>query len=530
MSEPLKSIKLVTGFLTVGVWTLASRVLGFVRDVLLAAFLGSGAVAEAFLIAFSLPNMFRRFFAEGAFNSAFVPLFSKKLQTNEGQERFAQEAFVALGSLLILLTLLAQLVMPWLVLAMASGFFGDERFELATNYGRIVFVYVLFVSLAALLSAVLNATGRFAVAAAAPVALNVILIGAISLAFFIHSNQATIDVPLDRYIGRYLVWGVVAAGIAQFGLVWWASAKAGYPLRPEIPRLSPDVRRLVVIAAPSILAAGVVQINLLVGRQIGSFFDGAIAWLAFADRLYQLPLGVIGIAIGVVLLPDLARRLQAEDGAGGRAALSRAAEIAMALTIPATISLMVIPSELVSVLFGRGAFSDNDVTATALAITVYAVGLPAFVLQKILQPLYFAREDTRTPFLFAVVAMAVNALVAILMAYMLGFIGAAIGTSVAAWVMFWLLMRGRRVMGTVATFDHQFQSRLPRMIFASVVMGATLYGLSGLLASTLAVDGWRWFALLIIVLVGALTYFAVGWLVGAFKLTDFKRALQRERD
>ncbi len=529
MSEPLRSIKLVTNFVTVGVWTLVSRVLGFVRDVLLAAFLGSGAVAEAFLIAFSLPNMFRRFFAEGAFNSAFVPLFSKKLQANDGPEHFAREAFAVLGSLLILLTLLAQLVMPWLVLAMASGFFGDARFELATSYGRIVFIYVLFVSLAALLSAVLNATGRFAVAAAAPVALNVILILVMLLAYLIHSNQISAKVPLDQFIGRHLVWGVVAAGVAQFGLVWWATAKAGYTLRLAIPRLSPDVRHLVVIAAPSVLAAGVVQINLLVGRQIGSFFEGAITWLAFADRLYQLPLGVIGIAIGVVLLPDLARRLQAEDVAGGRVALSRAGEMAMALTIPASVALMVIPSELVSVLFGRGAFTDHDVAATALAITVYATGLPAFVLQKILQPLYFAREDTRSPFLFAVVAMAVNALVAILMAYALGFIGAAIGTSVAAWVMFWLLMRGRGAMGAVATFDRQFQSRIPRMILAAIVMGVTLYGLSWLSAAALAVDGWRWLALSFVVVAGILIYFAAGWLFGAFKLTDFIRALQRER-
>ena len=283
----MKPIRLVSGFLTVGVWTLLSRIFGFVRDIMIAAYLGTGPVAEAFLVAFSLPNMFRRFFAEGAFNMAFVPMFSKKLEGDDDAADFARDAFTGLATILIGFTLLATVFMPFLVMAMASGFLGDERFDLAVAYGRIAFPYILFISLAALLSGVLNATGRFVAAAAAPVLLNVIFVAAILL-----GNR------LGWPVGDTLAWAVPLAGIAQLVLVWIAASRAGFRLIPRRPRLTPDLKRLAIIAAPAALAGGVVQINLLVGRQVASFFDGAIAWLSYADRLYQLPLGVVGIAIG----------------------------------------------------------------------------------------------------------------------------------------------------------------------------------------------------------------------------------------
>ena len=527
----MKPIRLVTGFLTVGVWTLLSRVFGFVRDVMIAAFLGAGPVAEAFLIAFSLPNMFRRFFAEGAFNTAFVPLFSKKLQGGEDARTFAQDAFSALASFLIAFTLLAQLAMPWLVLAMASGFAGDVRFDIAVDFGRVAFVYILFISLAALLSGVLNATGRFAAAAAAPVLLNAILIGVIWAAFQSYSGPEGEVLPgvtgLSLHIGTWMTWAVPIAGIAQMGLVWWAAKRAGFAMRLRLPRLTPDLKKLAIIALPAMLAGGVVQINLLVGRQVASFFDGAIAWLSYADRLYQLPLGVVGIAIGVVLLPDLSRRLRAGDDAGGKDALSRAAEMSMALTVPSAVALIVIPGALVSVLFGRGAFTPDDVDATALAVAVYGAGLPAFVLQKVLQPLYFAREDTRTPFRFALVAMVVNAAVAVAMAWAIGFIGAAIGTTVAAWAMVWLLWRGTRGMGEVARFDTRFRTRLPKIIAASVLMGVALIAFAYLLAPLLVIGGVRWIGLLVLILGGMAVYFGAGHVIGAFRLGEFRRALRR---
>ena len=407
----MKPIRLMSGFLTVGVWTLASRVLGFVRDAMILAYLGTGPLYEAYVVAFRLPNMFRRFFAEGAFNMAFVPMFSKKLQRGEGAREFAQEAFAGLASALIVLTLLAQAAMPWLILGLASGFAGQPQFPLTVEFGRIAFPYVLFISLAALLSGVLNATGRFAAAAAAPVLLNAMVIAAMAAA-----------AALGGDVARALIWTIPAAGVAQLALVWIAASRAGFALRPARPRLSPDIRRLVRIAVPAALAGGVMQVNLLVGQQVASFFERAVGWLYAADRLYQLPLGIVGIAIGVVLLPDLSRRLAALDDAGGRAALSRAAEVALALTVPAAVALVVIPLPLVSVLFQRGAATAADSAAIAQAVAIYGLGLPAFVLQKILQPLFFAREDTRTPFRYAVAAMLVNAAAAVGLAPLLGWL------------------------------------------------------------------------------------------------------------
>ena len=308
----MKPIRLMSGFLTVGVWTLLSRILGFVRDAMILAFLGTGPLYEAYVVAFRLPNMFRRFFAEGAFNMAFVPMFSKRLESGGDAQDFAEQALAGLASVLIVLTLIAQAAMPWLILALASGFAGEETFDLSVEFARITFPYILFVSIAALLSGVLNATGRFAAAAAAPVLLNVILITAMALTAWAGADVA-----------RALIWGIPVAGVAQMVLVWVAARRAGFPLRLRRPRLSPELGRLVRVAVPAALAGGVVQVNLLVGQQVASYFDRAVGWLYAADRLYQLPLGVVGIAIGVVLLPDLSRRLAAKDDAGGRVALSQ---------------------------------------------------------------------------------------------------------------------------------------------------------------------------------------------------------------
>ena len=510
-------IRLVSGFVTVGFWTLMSRLLGFARDIMIAAYLGTGPVAEAFLIAFSLPNMFRRFFAEGAFNMAFVPMFSKKLAKDEDAEGFARDAFAGLATVLIVLAVVAHLAMPWLVLAMASGFADDARFDLAVSYGRIAFPYILFISLAALLSGVLNATGRFMAAAAAPLVLNILFIGAMVLA-----AQAGWD------IGDTLIWAVPVAGVAQMATVWIAVRRAGYRLMPRRPRLTPELKRLAVIAAPAALAGGVVQINLLVGRQVASFFDGAVAWLSYADRLYQLPLGVVGIAVGVVLLPDLSRRLGNGDTAGGRDALNRAAELSLALTIPAAVALMVIPVPLVSVLFERGAFTADDTVATALAVAIYGLGLPAFVLQKVLQPLFFAREDTRRPFYVALVAMAINAGLAIGLAAQIGYIAAAVGTTAAGWVTVLLLWLWSRGIGEAAQTDSRLRRRIGRILIAALLMGALLVGVSTLMTPYFGIARLRYLALAGLVAVGIVSYFGFGQLLGAFRLSEFSRAMRRQ--
>ncbi|PZX18391.1 putative peptidoglycan lipid II flippase [Palleronia aestuarii] len=524
--------RLMRGFLTVGVWTFVSRIVGFARDILIAAFLGTGVVAEAFLIAFALPNMFRRFFAEGAFNMAFVPMFSKRLEGGEDPREFAQDAFSGMLLILTLFTILGVIFMPLLVYAMASGFAGDERFPLAVIYGRIAFPYILFISLAALLSGVLNANGRFLAAAAAPVLLNIVFIASMLVGWAMGRPITDglgigIDNLLGLRVGDTLAFSVPFAGAVQFALVWWAAARAGFKLTITRPRLTPDMRRLARIAAPAALAGGVVQVNLLVGRQVASFFDGAVAWLSYADRLYQLPLGVVGIAIGVVLLPDLSRRLRAEDTAGGQHAMSRAAEFALVLTVPCAVAFLVIPLPLSTTLFQRGAFDADDAAATAAALAVYGLGLPAFVLQKVWQPLYFAREDTRSPFHFALWALVINALVAIGLAPVIGFLAAALGTTLAGWAMAILLIRRARPMGEAARLDDRFRRRMPRILLASVGMGICLWITQILLGALLGLGAWQFLALGILIGAGIVSYAVIGQLVGALSLGELKGIVRR---
>ena len=457
----MKIVSLSSNFFSVSIWTLASRILGFVRDILMAAFLGTGPLAEAFLVAFSLPNMFRRFFAEGALNMAFVPLFSKKLDVDtEDAHSFASETFVILGTGLLILTILAQICMPVLVFSMASGFYGDGRFDQAIDLGRITFPYILFISLAALISGILNASGKFKTAAAAPIILNIVLILSMISADF-----------LKLEISLALAIAVPISGALQLFLVYRSARKIGFELKFRLPKLTPDIKKLMMIAFPAALAGGVVQINLLVGRQIASGTEGAIAWLSYADRLYQLPLGVVGIAVGIVLLPDLSRRLISDDFVGAQNAFNKSAEFALNLTIPASLALILIPIEIITTLFERGEFNAYDTKQTAIALAIYGIGLPAFVLQKVLQPIYFAREDTKTPFRFALIAMVLNALIAIGLEPKIGFISAAIATSTAGWSMLLLLWFGTRKFKGALKFDSNFYKKILTIIIASAIMG-----------------------------------------------------------
>ena len=513
-------IRLLRGFATVGGWTLASRVLGFGRDILIAAFLGAGPVAEAFFVAFRLPNMFRRLFAEGAFNMAFVPLFAKKLEGDGAGEarRFAEEAMAVLLTALIALTVVAQLAMPWFVLALASGFddAGDDggRLDLAVAFSRVVFPYIVFISLAALFSGILNSFGKFSAAAAAPVLLNVILIGAMALA-----------AGVGWEVGPALGWAVFAAGIAQLGLVVWAARRAGMSLKLRLPRLTPDVKRLVTLGVPAALAGGVMQINLLVGTQVASYFDGAVSWLWYADRLYQLPLGVVGVAIGVVLLPELSRRVRAGDTEGAGQAMNRAAEFCLMLTLPATVALIVVPGLVTAVLFERGAFTASDTAATAAALSIYAFGLPAFVLQKVLQPAFFAREDTRTPLRCAVASMVVNVVIAVGGAPFAGYLAAAVGTTVAGWVNLVLLWRATRGLGDEVAIDARLAKRWPRILAASLAMGVLVLGLAE--AQAVMLPGWRAPGLVLIVVAGAVGYAAAAAALGAFRIREVRAAMSR---
>ena len=482
-------------FLTVSGWTLISRVAGLLRDLMLAAYLGTGVIAEAFQAAFSLPNLFRRFFAEGAFNLAFVPLYTKKLAAQKDNEEFASEALSTLAGLLILLTLLSQLFMPYLIYAMASGFAGNDRFDFAVELSRIIFPYIIFISLTALFSGILNSHRHFIAAAAAPVLLNIILIISMIL-----SAKTKWD------IGITLSWGVFCAGIAQMSLVYFAVRRLGIKLTLRFPKFTPDIKKLFILAVPAILTGGVVQINLLVGRQVASYFEGAFAWLYYADRLYQLPLGVVGIAIGIVLLPELSRALINKNSLDGQNAFNRALEFSLLLTVPAAVALIIIPLSLISVIFERGAFTNLDTISTSQALAIYGLGLPAFVLQKVLQPLFFAREDTRSPFIFALLAMFLNVSLAICLSFYVGFLAAAIGTSISSWVMIFLLWNGCKKMGDSSRIDARLKRNLPFIILSSILMGLIIYIVQYFLNNSLHTPNIRYLMLTILIFSGIISY------------------------
>ncbi|MFN3867709.1 MAG: murein biosynthesis integral membrane protein MurJ [Hyphomicrobiaceae bacterium] len=476
-------MKLYKAFATVGGLTMVSRILGFVRDILIAGALGSGAIADAFFVAFRFPNLFRRLFGEGAFNSAFVPLFAKRLE-GEGEaaaKQFAEEAMAGLTLVLVVVSAVLMLAMPWLMMVLAPGFVSDPaKYDLAVDLTQIAFPYLACLSLVALLSGVLNSMHRFWAAAAAPILLNIVLISAISLAIWLGYSGK----PEAGYV---LAVGVFVAGVAQLAMLWVAVRRAGLRLRFVRPRYSDGVKRLVELGIPGLISGGITQINIVVGTIIASLQAGAVSYLYYADRLYQLPLGIVGVAVGVVLLPDLSRRLRAGDRAAAFDSQNRSLEFALMLTLPAAVALAVAAHPIIQVLFERGAFTAADTPKTALALAAFAIGLPAFVLIKVFQPAFFAREDTKTPMRYAGVNLVVNAGLSIALFFLfreIGFephVGIALATSVAAWINALMLFLTLRARGDFE-FDARLARNLPVIGLATVAMAGALYGVMVLAA------------------------------------------------
>lgn len=473
-------MSLLRNFVTVGGATASSRVLGFVRDMFLAAALGTGPIADAFFVAFRFPNLFRRLFAEGAFNSAFIPLFTRSLEDGGTEEarRFGREALAALLTLLLIVTAIAEILMPVLMYGLAPGFSADpEKFNLTILLTRIAFPYLTLVSLVALFSGVLNARGKFAVAAFAPTLLNVVFIGALAIVILT-------DLHETRSAGIILSAATGIGGIAQLALVVWAAKRNGVGLRLVFPRLTPDVKRLWRLAVPGILAGGVTQINLVIGTIIASMAPSAVSYLYYADRVYQLPLGIVGVAIGVVLLPDLTRQLRSGRPDVASHTQNRALEFSLALTLPAAVALAVLATPIIAVLFERGVFGAEDTRATATALTAFAIGLPGFVLIKVFQPAFFAREDTKTPMRFAAVSVAVNIAGSLALFPFLQHVGIAIATSAAGWLNAALLASVLLRRGDFVA-DSGLRRRLLLLLLASLLMGAVLFFGIGLFDSWL---------------------------------------------
>src|SRR5690242_8422759 len=357
---------------TVGSYTLVSRVFGFIRDILTAAILGAGPVADAFFVAQRLPNLFRSLFAEGAFSAAFVPLASGALAEGgkPALRSFAEEALAVLFAALFAFVLLGEICMPWVMRVIAPGFEAEPaKFDLVITLTRITFPYLLFISLTALQGGLLNTVDRFAAPAATPILLNLFLIAGLLLMAHFHWQN-----------GEVLAWALSAAGVAQFLWLMASCAKAGVALRLRLPRLTPAVRQTLKIMGPGVLGAGVTQLNLLISTALASLLPGgSVSYLYYADRLNQLPLGVVGIAVGTAILPPLSRQLRLGLAADAVDTQNRGVELALLLTLPAAVALAMLATPILGVLFQRGAFGPADTAATAAALAAYAAGLPAFV-------------------------------------------------------------------------------------------------------------------------------------------------------
>lgn len=518
-------MSLVKKFATVGGATLGSRVLGFARETLMAAALGTGPMADAFYAAFRFPNLFRRLFAEGAFNAAFVPLFAKEIEAGgiDGAKRFSEEVFGVLFTVLLMLTIAMELLMPLIVAwVIAPGFVDDaEKFDTTVKLAVVMFPYLMCMSLTAMLSGMLNSLHHYFAAAVAPVFLNVVLIGALAYGLWQGAS------PLQT--AWYLSWGVLAAGLLQMAVLYAGVRHAGMRIGFRRPRMTANVRRLLWLALPAAVTGGITQINQLIGQMIASTKDGAIAALQYADRVYQLPLGVVGIAVGVVLLPELARALKGGHEREAGNLQNRSMEFVLFLTLPAAGALWVISDEIVRVLYERGAFGTDTTSIVAGTLAIYGLGLPGFVMIKALNPGFFAREDTKTPMRITLLSVVVNCVLAVSLFPFFHERGIATAEAVSGWLTA-LLLFVTLVRRGHWPLEKALAWRVARLLIATLVMAATLEYASGWLASRLASAAplhEQVLALGLLVVLAMIVYFSVAFLIGGADLGMIRRNLKR---
>ena len=506
--------------------TLTSRVLGFARDVVLAARIGAGPIGDAWATALMFPNLFRRIFAEGAFAQAFVPSYSRTLEESgpEAARLVAEEAMRVLFAATAAITLLAQFAMPWIMLAIHGGQSEDaENFSLAILLTRITMPYLTCMSLAALFSGVLNSAGRFILSAGAPTILNICLIlsGFVSIA------------PVE--VAKAAATAVFIAGILQALALYWGVRRQ--KLRLSLigwPRMTLRVKHILLLAIPGTIAASGTQINILVSQFLASYEVGAKTWLYYADRLYQLPLGLVGVAVGVAILPRLSKAARREDGADGQRMMDEGVGLAMALTLPAAAALFIAPAFFIEGIFARGAFLSEDAQQAGLALIHYAWGVPAFVLIKVLAPGFFAREDTKTPMRFALVSVVINTVLGAGLFFWFsslggyGYPGLAIATSIAAWANALLLAFGLAKRGWYRP-SPALLSRLIRAGLATVAMSGVLWiALQHVALIRAHIYDSKLVTALIIIFASMLVYALAALIFGAVRPREFISALKRD--
>lgn len=507
---------------TVSGLTIVSRVAGFVRDTLTATFMGAGFEADAFFVAQRLPNLFRSLFAEGAFAAAFVPLYTTEKEKNgpDAAQRFAGEALALLVAFLTPVTILIILGMPWIIQIIAPGF-GDEphKYEMAVRFSRITFPYLLLISITALQTGVLNARGRFGPGAAAPVMLNIVMIGGLLISDYFHFG-----------VGETQSWAMAIAGGTQ--ALWLAiscyNARASIPLLR--PRLTEASRRLFRQIGPGAIGAGASQINLLISTILASTLPtGSVSYLYYADRLNQLPLGIVGIAVATTLLPILSQHEASGQTDKVRHYVSRGVEFCLLLGLPSAIGLGLAAQPIIATLFEHGAFGANDTVETAKALMAYTLGIPAFLLIKVFASRFFARHDTKTPVRIAIASMAVNVILSLALLGPMAHVGMALANALATWsnaaILYFILhKKGERLI------DDKLKRRLPRLILAAAVMAAvTLWAThtwGGLFANASLTS--KLLNLSMIIGLSSAAYAVLLQVTGAFRLGEILGFLKRK--
>ena len=498
---------------TFGFFTLISRLLGYLRDILIAIFLGTGALADVLFVAFRIPNTFRRLFSEGTFNAAFVPSYSSEILRGKKQSnKFANNVFNILFLGLFFLVFLVQIFMPIFVSIIAPGFIDDvEKIELAINLTRITFPFLFFISLASFFAAILNSHNRFAVASAAPIILNIILIG---ILFFSKS--------LGDQLVYYLSYGVSLAGILQL-LFLYKFVRKFYSLKFNFKiKTDNKVKVFFKKLLPSIFSSGVTQINILVGTIIASFQASAVSYLYYADRIYQINLAIAGIAIGVVVLPQLSKHIQSKKKDKILLIQNKALELSLFLSLPASIALIIGSEEIISSLFGYGSFNEISVSNSAKALYYFALGLPAFALIKVFSSFFFANHNTKTPFYISLISVLLNIIISIYYFNKIGFIAIPIATTISSWfnaLLLFIFLKKKDLFN----FNRIFLVRFIKIVIATIIMGVFFSFLTSYFQEELSFSqNLKSFYLIISVVLALLFYLFVSYLIKAFKISDIK--------
>ena len=498
---------------TFGFYTIISRLLGYLRDILIAIFLGTGLLADAFFVAFRIPNTFRRLFSEGTFNAAFVPSYSSEILIGKKQSnKFANDIFNLLFIALLFLTVVVQIFMPAFVYIIAPGFVNDfEKMEIAINLTRITFPFLLFICLASFFSAILNSHNKFAAAAAAPIILNIVLV---SILLFSKS--------LGDQLVYYLSYGVSIAGLLQLLFLYkyvnkYYSLKFNFSLRP-----SNKVKFFFKKLLPSIFSSGVTQINILIGTIIASFQASAVSYLYYADRIYQINLAIAGIAIGIVILPQLSKYLQTGKKNKIELIQNKALELSLFLSLPATIALIIGSEQIISALFGYGSFDKTAVNNSSLALYYFALGLPAFAFIKVFSSFFFANHNTKTPFYISLISVLLNISISLYYFSEVGFIIIPIATSVSSWfnsILLFLFLKNQNLF----FFNKSFFVNSLKIILASILMGLFFNFLLNFFQKELAFNhDIKSLYLILSVILGLLFYLFICYLIKAFKMSDIK--------